>query len=285
MEWIEKDKASMAKIFNRILGIVLCITAVFGILISLTGLAAVWWYKPEVTTSLLSDVNILSNALDTTSRGLNVASQSISTSLDSVSALEKTVGATARTLDATTPTINTMVTLARVDLPTTISTVQTSLIAAQQSAKIIDDILTALTAIPFISGETYNPPVPLNVALQQISESLDSLPASLDTIQKSLSTTRDNLATIQADIQLIAADIAGIHTSLEAAQKVIEDYQTLVSDLQVRTNRVQAGLPGWIDILAMVTSFLLVWMGISQIGLFLQGWSLVETGGHTHPAG
>ncbi len=261
----------------RLTGIVLIFAAVCGLLFSLAGLIGTWALKPAVTNSLLSDVGTIHDALTATSDGLQIASDSLSTSIDSVTALQYTVQATADTIDTTTPMIETMAALARDDLPATITATQTSLLAAQESARIIDGVLGALNNIPFIPNNVYDPPVPLHVALADVSSSLQGLPPALKTIDQSLETSGENLKSIQKDINLMADNINTIQTSLKDAQGVIEAYQGLVADMQTRTTHIEEGLPGWLNILAILLTFLFLWLGIAQIGLFLQGWELLHS--------
>ncbi len=266
----------MNPFIKRITGIVLIIAAVSGLLFSLAGLIGTWALKPAITSSLLSDVGTINDALSATSDGLQIASDSLSTSIDSVTALQYTVQATADTIDTTTPMIEAMATLAREDLPATITATQTSLLAAQESAKIIDGVLGALNNIPFISDNVYDPPVPLNVALADVSASLEGLPAALDTIDQSLEASGENLKSIQKDVNLMADNINTIKASLEDAQGVVNAYQKLVSDMQTRTTHVEERLPEWITILAVLMTFIFLWLGVAQIGLFLQGWELIQ---------
>jgi len=260
---------------NRVFGIVLIITAIFGLVFSIVGLVAVWRFKPPVTASLLESIQIAKSSLNTTAEGLAVAEESLNASIGSVTALQDTVDATAATLKDTTPMIATLQDLSRNDLPETLDSAQTSLQAAQESAKIIDSVLSALTSIPFVSPNIYNPPVPLHEALSQVSDSLIDLPEALSTIEESLNDTSANLEEMQADIELIAADIRGIQDSMEDAKTVVQDYQDLVDDLTVRAGRMEERIPRWVNTTAIMATFVLVWAAIAQIGLFYQGiWLL-----------
>jgi methyl-accepting chemotaxis protein len=265
----------MNRPLNRIIGIVLIITAIFGFVFSAVGLVAVWRFKPSLTASLLESLEIAKSSLNTTAEGLAVAEESLNASIGSVTALQDTVEATATTLKDTTPMIATLQDLTSKDLPQALDSAQTSLQAAQESAKIIDSVLSALTSIPFVSPNLYNPPVPLHEALSQVSDSLVDLPDALSTIEESLNDTSANLEEMQADIELIAADIRGIQDSMQDAKTVIQDYQDLVDDLTVRAGRMEQRIPRWMNTSAIIATFLLVWAGIAQIGLLYQGiWLL-----------
>lgn len=258
----------------RTLGIALICVAMIGFLFSLVALVSLPRLKAGVTDSLMGNLKLASDTLDNSAQGLQVADQSLQKSIESVTALQDTITSTAQTINATTPMVDTMAKLARQDLPNTITTAQTSLAAAQDSAKIIDGVLRALSSIPFVPKDLYNPPVPLDQALGQVSASLDPMPAALSTMEKSLTTSRDNLNTVQGDFTRMAANISDIKTSLQDARVVVDQYSALAAEMQSRLSRWEARLPGLINLAAWVLAFVFLWIAIAQVGLFLQGWEL-----------
>lgn len=264
----------MKNFLRKSTGVLLMIAAVGGALICLVGLVILWVYRPVITASITTNVATMRSTLETTAAGLTLADQSLQSSIDSIGALQTTVQTTADTIQASTPLVDTMATLTSKDLPNTYVSTQAALLAAQQSAKIMDQVLKTLNSLPFVSSNLYNPPVPLNVALAQVSLSMRNIPGSLATMQASLNTASQNLATIQASITLMASDISSIQTSLENSKAVVEQYQILVNNLLVRVQYIEGHLPVWINGGYVLMTILLFWAGIAQIGLFLQGWSL-----------
>lgn len=266
----------MKTLSTRLIGIALIIAAAGGLLFSLIGLFAIWYFRPMVKESVLENLRLGGSALEATYEGLTLADTSLGTSIASMTTLHNTVTATARTIEETSPLVDTLAILTQEDLPATISSAQTSLIAAQESARIIDSVLTALTSIPFVPKDIYNPPVPLHIALQSVSDSMNNLPQALDQMETSLQATSSNLQVIQTDIDLVALDIDNIKISMESAQDVIEQYQTLVLSAQERLERMEETTPTYIDLLAWVFTFILIWAAVAQLGMFVQGIDLVS---------
>jgi methyl-accepting chemotaxis protein len=262
-------------IFSRIMGVILSFIAVIGILFSIVSLIGLWVYRPEVTTFATGNILLLRQTLDITQAGLILATDSLDSSIASITTLEATVEATARSIDDTAPLIDTFVVLTREDLPSAISSAQLSLLAAQDSAEIIDGLLSALASIPFVPRDLYNPPVPLHVALGQVSQSIENLPEALHTMEQSLTVTGQNLEMIQADINLMATDIHEINLSMVEAKTVLSDYHNLVSDYQVRLDRMEQNTEGWIDMAYIFLTFLLVLLAATQLGLLTQGIALL----------
>jgi methyl-accepting chemotaxis protein len=256
---------------KKITGIVLSLTAIIGITFSIAALITLWAYQPKLNSVVDENMSVFRQTLDTTQAGLFLAESSLESAIASFTTLEATIAATAKSIDDTAPMIDTFVSLTGEDLPTTVSSAQLSLLAAQDSAEIIDGLLSALASIPFVPRDLYNPPVPLHIALGQVYDSVEYLPQALQTMETSLVSTGKNMEVIQADINLIAADIHEINLSMVEAQTVLNDYQELVADLQLRLDRVDQNLDGWVQATYGLLTFLLVLLALTQLGLLAQG--------------
>lgn len=265
----------MKRFINPTLGVAFIIAAIGGIIFSLAGIAGTWYFKPRFEETLTGYLTLLDDTLQTTSEGLQIAHRSLVQSIDSMADLQQTIGATADTLDATTPLLDTLASLSDEDLPRTLETAQTSLRSAQESARIIDRVLGALAILP---GIDYDPEVPLGDALQQVSTSLDAIFPSLESMHTSLETATDNMEIIQADIGLIAIDVANIQTNLEEGRGVVEQYQELVADLAQRVDQARDRVPFQVTVAAWVLTFALLWSFFTQLGLLVQGFTLVNGG-------
>lgn len=264
----------MNRTLNAILGITLIITGVGGMLFSIAGIAGVWYFRPQALENLTANLQLASNALTTTSEGLEVANSSLSMTIESLDRLDQAITASGEALDSTTPMITSLTTLTRSELPATVETARTSLSSAQESARIIDSFLSALSFLP---GIDYNPEVPLNESLAAVAASLDPIPESLETIETSLDTTGDNLQAIQSDMELMAADVREIRSGLQEAEQVIDRYQGLTGDLQVRVDRTQRRLPTQVRAAAWALTFALIWAFFTQVSVLVQGFTLLRS--------
>jgi methyl-accepting chemotaxis protein len=262
--------------FRKIIGLILSLTAIIGIIFSIAAVIGLWTYRPAVDAFATENMSVLRQTLDTTQAGLFLAESSLQSSITSITTLETTIAATAKSINDTTPMIDTFAVLAGEDLPTTVSSAQLSLLAAQDSAEIIDGLLSALSSIPFVPRDLYNPPVPLHVALGQVYESVENLPLALQTMEASLVSTGQNMEVIQDDINRMATDIHEISLSMVEAQTVLSDYQDLVSDLQIRMDSVDENMNGWIQAGYLLLTFLLALLAVTQLGLLAQGISYLS---------
>ena len=78
----------------------------------------------------------------------------------------------------------------------------------------IDNVLTGLASIPLL-GIDYNPPVPFNQALGNISDTLSSIPPNLEQIETDLKSTSTNLLQLQGDLELINLNLQNIQVNID----------------------------------------------------------------------
>jgi hypothetical protein len=102
----------------------------------------------------------LETTLGATGNALTVADQSLTQASQVILTLGSTIDTTSKTVNDSIPMMDTLGNVITQQLPTTIETAQTSLQAAQSSARVVDSTLSLITAIPFISNQQYQPEAP-----------------------------------------------------------------------------------------------------------------------------
>lgn len=263
-------------ILRKIVGVLLIIAAAAGIIFSLVGLVEVWRYQPIVTKTVTDNLALVDQSLNTTQDVLTIVGQMVQTTTIDVSSLQATTKALSLTIHGTNPMLDSLISLTGKDFPAAVRATQTSLASAQGSALIIDNVLAALTSIPFLPVAAYKPEVPLHTALAQVSTSLDILIPSLATINTSLMDGKTNLSTVESELTAISETTPGINDSLTNAQSVIDQYKAVTAELKTNVEAVQLGAQNWIKAIAWILSFVIVWVLIAQLGLGLQGIDLVR---------
>lgn len=261
---------------RRIVGYLLMVAATAGIIFSLVGLVEIWRYRPIVTTTVTENLALVDQTLNTTQEVLTIVGQVVNTTTVDVTSLQATTQALARTIHDTNPMFDSLISLTSVDFPAAVTATQTSLASAQSSALLIDNVLTALTNIPFSPVSAYKPAVPLHTALAQVSSSLDSLIPSLLIINTSLADGRTNLGIVEGELSNISETTQGVSTTLSGAQTVVDQYQAVTTQLKVNVEAAQRQTQTVMLATTWVLTFVLVWLLIVQLGLGLQGLDLVR---------
>jgi hypothetical protein len=263
-------------IIRRIVGILLVITAVAGIIFSLISLIEIWRYQPVVTKTVTDNLALFDQTLNTTQDVLTLVGQVVQTTTNDVDSLQATTKAFAQTIHDTNPMLDSLISLTSKDFPATVSATQNSLASAQSSALLIDNVLAALTSIPFSPVAAYKPDVPLHTALAQVSTSLNTLIPSLATINTSLADGKTNLGILEGELTTISETTQGISSTLGSAQTVIDQYKTVTTQLQASVEAAQLGVQTWMMAITWILSFVLGWLLIAQLGLGVQGLDMVR---------
>ncbi|PWH16871.1 MAG: hypothetical protein DDG60_03435 [Anaerolineae bacterium] len=265
----------MRRAISSLLGTLLLVTALTGISISIYGIIGLWHMETEFKLNLLETLALVDTTLQTTSDGLAVAARALEQADSALASLTQAVEAAGNSVENTLPVIDTLSTVTTRELPQTISQSQQAIQAAQNSARIIDSTLAALASIPLIGLRGYDSSRPLSEALAELSKSLDPISSSLRSMEESLNTSRNSLSNIGSNTDEIANNLTEIRNSLAQSQQVIAEYTQVVKTLHEKIKTTQKTLPKTLDQATWFISIALAWLGLTQIGLFIQGLQML----------
>jgi hypothetical protein len=262
--------------FSRFFGMILISTAVMGVILSIVGLIAFWKINQDLNNIVRDTIDTIDTILQTTTQGLIVTEESLDNAISNMVSLNQTLLSTGEAINSTSPLITTFATIATEELPNTLYATQSSLTTAQESARLIENVLTRITGIPFFPGDPYRPEIPLHVTLGEVSDSLDPLVDSFIGMRGNFRTTQTNLFIINLELREMSRHIEQVNNSLGDAKAVINAYQASVNDLQAHMNNLKAQNLAMINTLSLIFTFGFAWLGFAQIGLFLQGYQLIK---------
>jgi hypothetical protein len=262
-------------ILRRLVGFLLVIAAVAGIVFSLVGLVEIWRYRPAATKAVIDNLALGDQALGTTKDVLTIVGQVVQITTNDVASLQATTKAVAVSIHDSNPMLDSLISLTGKDLPAAVSAAQTSLASAQSSALLIDNVLSALTSIPFSPVAAYKPAVPLHTALASVSTSLDGLIPSLATINTSLADGKTNLNVMDVELTNVSETTQGISSSLANAQTVIDQYKAVTTQMKASVETAKSAAQAWMMAITWILSFVLGWLLIAQLGLGIQGLDML----------
>jgi hypothetical protein len=259
---------------KKFLAVIMVFTTALGLLLSIFLLIQVWRYRQPVAERLQTTLKQSSAILQTTDEGLSVIDQVIKNVYTSTIYLDAATNAFSQTIQSTNLFIDSAGTFVGDNLISTITNTQAALESAQASAVVIDNILSAMSRVPLI-GITYDPSLPLNKAIGEVSTSLDPLQGTLKSFQTNLETTRDNMQVFSDQISDLDKNIYAINNNLKQAQVTIESYRSQVSFLKSWVDEANNNLPAWITTISWILTIIIIWLVIIQIGIMLQGITLL----------
>jgi hypothetical protein len=262
---------------SRATGTLYLLTAVLGMILSLTGLVLLWTIGPRVRVQAIATIDLASRAVGTSDQGLNVLVDSLNNTHDSIQLMQTTSEDIAASLDQTVPMVDEMGTLVGKNMSDVIRNMQTSLIAAQSSAKLVDDTLSLITALPLI-GRRYSPSQSLSSSIVQISNSLDGLPEELGTLQTNLTVSSNNIRDVQSKIVDLSTNLGRVAKNIQDAQDVVRQYQVQIGELKANLGNLARVFPLWMTVTQVGLTLFFLWLGLAQVSMAVQGLNLLRGG-------
>ncbi len=260
---------------RKVFGLTLIIFSILGLLVSVFALVQVWRLRMPIATRIYDGLLFAEKIVNTTSSGLDVIDSSLTNVKQSMTALEESTKNMAQSVEDTSKLIGSFTDLFKGDLKQTLENTKISVVAAQSSALIIDNLLYGLSRIPIL-GIDYDPPKPLNTALSEIGDTLKNMPDSMDDISGTLSSSNDNLLSLKTGIDEIVIRFAEFQSDLSAAQTVINDYQANMLDIKISLDRALDKIFNWSIWVAVVLTIAIILIGVTQVTGILQGYEMMH---------
>lgn len=267
----------MKRFLARLTGLLLILDALLGFGLSVAGLVVIWTSQSTVLTRVTSTMDTIEMTVAATSNMLDVVNTTLDQAGANIQAIEASLIDVTAALSTASNVADTVGTMIGEDFTRVIAETQTSLDSVETSAKLIDDTLRIVSAVPFI-GARYRPEVPLQETISAVNLSLDELPASFAVVQSELEQTSTSVDNIQRDLDNLSMTIGEIETSLTEAKVVLEQYRTVVQILEQKIASLEANLPRWLDYASWSLTIGLIWLLFAQIPIFLVGLALITRG-------
>jgi len=267
----------MKRFLARLTGLLLILDALLGFGLSVAGLVVIWTSQSTVLTRVTSTMDTIEMTVAATTNMLDVVNTTLDQAGANIQAIEASLIDVTAALSTASNVADTVGTMIGEDFTRVIAETQTSLDSVETSAKLIDDTLRIVSAVPFI-GARYRPEVPLQETISAVNLSLDELPASFAVVQSELEQTSTSVDNIQRDLDNLSMTIGEIETSLTEAKVVLEQYRTVVQILEQKIASLEANLPRWLDYASWSLTIGLIWLLFAQIPIFLVGLALITRG-------
>lgn len=277
------------KVLRRILGIFVMVAGLIGLLLSLAGVAGLWFARPVLLTSINSTIATLNSSVETSQRTMEITNQALGATVDSVDALSVMLNTTAGTLEDTKPVLIQMNIVMGEQLPSTLQSTINSLNASQEAAtslesaiKSLDTFRMVMGAVPGLSAfvpssqKNYNPEKPLADSLGEVADSLNEMPDTFIEMAANMDKADNNLDAIQSNLTTMSDSVASISDSLREYQTMLGQSQSSVDSLKGMLASTQNNLDRYMNGVTVVLYLLLFWMLAVQVVIFSQGWELFQ---------
>ncbi|RMG89043.1 MAG: hypothetical protein D6706_22025 [Chloroflexi bacterium] len=271
---------------RRFLGVVMILIGLLGVVASLAGMVMGRQAVDVVGSALQENLALTSESLDAVLATLTLARETI----DDVNQGMETVGNTAtdlaQTVRETRPLLDQIGQVIGEDAPGSVEAVQAAMPDLIQVAAAIDDTLATLNdfrieenilgfEINYSLGINYEPTVPFDESVMEISNSLDGLPGRLRALQVYINVTSKNLDTISQDIVAIAEDLETINGRITEVGPLLDEYIRIVTALNDNTRLLGSQIESELETVKLVLTLMMAWLGLTQIAPLYLGLELL----------
>ena len=266
----------MSATSRKLLGGFLVLLAIAGLIVTIYSLQSLLKVDEVLSPKIESGFEMAGHSLELTTQALDVVEETLNTTSLNITSMRAALLTMAQSVHDASPILGSLSKVTGETLPDTITATQASLETAQTTAKTIEDFFRVITSIPLMPGEPYNPKVPLDTALGQISADLSEINPQLAEMDENLGEAQTNLKALESDLVKINLELLWINEKLTAAVEVIDQYRDLIEDLQEGLDRLKSQVPGWIAAGTAFLVFILAWVAIYQVDLMVRGYRLIR---------
>ena len=259
-----------------IIGLALLILSVIFFLVSLGGLIGIWVYNQPLTERALTLIESTSQDLEGAAAAIELSKAELISAraqLDLLQAILETLGINAeedlnrladivgRVEDTLSPVLD--------SVAGGISTLRESLLTIKETLERINELPLINIQIPGIDAIEHGAE-----QLQNLQNQIEEGGGKIEQLSQTTQDTVDSLST----------GFAKLETSITTLLVTLDEYAEKIDSTQEQLTYLETNFPTWIDYISVALTVILVWLGISQVGLFILGWSYYKRQDLTTPA-
>jgi ABC-type transporter Mla subunit MlaD len=271
---------------QRILGVVILLTAALGVILSVGGVVVGREVVDRVAMELDVGLTTAADTLENLDRTLQLTNDVIDQVVASLDTVEDALSNASKALQETRPMVKDVGGIVTGDVADALESVQNAIDPLVSLSATIDTVLRGLSdfaveetilGIPVTIdlGIEYDPEVSLPDTVQAIGDSIEGLPESLRVLSEDVENADANLGIISQDLTAISSDLGEIHNSLGELPDLVDGFSGNVDSAQEQIQSVQSRLNDAIQLVKTATIVFFVWLGLTQIAPLSWGYELI----------
>ncbi len=271
---------------RRILAVIIILIGLVGLAGGLTGAYLIQGSAARLESEIASGMDLGLEGLEVVSDTLTVLTKTVDDTAVVMDAAVTSAEQTATTLETLQPAVDELSDLVSISLPENIEAIQSALPALEQASGTIDRTLRALAdfewtaVVPIINfelgfglGIEYDPPIPLDEAVGQVSEAVASLPSHLGGIEEDLRSTNQALGETAGSVQDVGATLAIVSQDLHDTSEALKEYDALFAETIGQLRKARRSIRDQVRTGRFILTGILVWLALSQIATLALGYS------------
>lgn len=259
------------EVFKRILAIIAIVISVVFIVASLAGVLFSWSINTPLTNAITGALTGVERVLTVADTGLERVNTRLAEAQTNVDTIEESVETAGETLSETSLVYQVLDRTVGDELFPKVAAAGETIVTIRDSVVAFNETLESINGIPFVEVPT-------------LTENLETAAQRLETVQSDVEETRAELRVIREEaiskpVTAITDRTTRISDGLEAAQTTLSGTQINIDDNLESIGRIKARVPGLIDLVSLLFSFIFFWIALGQVGLIVLAWGVVKGSG------
>lgn len=197
--------------------------------------------------------------------------RSLESAVQVMEATVETLATAAQSMEDNIPLIESLSALVGEQAPTTIETTRKALIAAEDGARAIDQVLRGLARISLLTGVTYDPDQPLDQSFAQVAKGLEPLPPILVTVGGDIGELAVDLDQLAQELPEMAGQLEAFGMEVATLQDGLQGFAVQLGESELFLKRAAERLPARIWGIFVLMELALIWLGLGQCAIFYVG--------------
>jgi len=270
----------------RIIGLIWIITSLAWSVLSIAGLLYGLNWLENLEKGLDDNLTLLVDSLDSVNGIVTETTNVISSTQTSLASVQLSVQDASNALNDARPLLWTTTKVVTIDVPAALEGVQESMPSLIATAKSVDETLTWLSGFGFTIpnpfgadfsydlGIDYDPAVPLDQAMEDMSGNLEGVPDDLRGMEESLNNADENLVVVSDDLASLASDLDNLNNQIANVYPQLDALSTSIENIQDSFEDVQSDFPHSFDMARKILISTMVLLIFTQIPTIFLGWVL-----------
>jgi peptidoglycan hydrolase CwlO-like protein len=257
------------QIVKLILAIVAIIISAVFIVACLAGVVFSWSVNTPTTNAITGALTGVERVLTAADNGLERVNTRLAEAQTNVDTIEERVETAGETLSETSVVYQVLDRTVGDELFPKVAAAGETIVTIRDSVVAFNETLESLNGIPFVEVPT-------------LTENLETAAQRMETVQSDVEETRAELRAIKEEaiskpVTAITDRTTRISDGLEAAQTALSSTQVNIDDNLESIADIRDRVPGLIDLISIVLSFIFIWIALGQVGLIVLAWGVVKS--------
>jgi len=250
------------KIIKRILGIVSIIISVIFIVACLAGVFFSWSINTPMTNAVSGVLTGVERVLTAANNSLERVNTQLYEAQTNIETIEANVEKAGEMLSETSIVYEVLDRTVGDELFPKIAATSDTIIAIRDSVISFNEILESLDDMPFVSVPTLT---------DELDNAAERMAAVQSNVEAELRAVKEEA--ISKPVTAITDRTTRISDEMEATQQNLSTTQANISEDLEATSSIKARIPGIIDMVSAMLSFIFLWLALGQAGLIVLAWN------------